>query len=68
MSRPSHDALMAAQEQLGQARDIERDAGNLAVSRYLNDLTLSIFRVSLDEEMDAHLTEAYRIADAEGGR
>lgn len=50
--RPSHDALMRAQEALGEARNIEQDAGNAAVARLLNQLVLTVFQVSLRADLD----------------
>lgn len=57
--RPSHDLLMQAEELLGKARDVERDAGNKGVAMVLNDLTLGIFKVALDTELDALADRAY---------
>lgn len=52
MKRPSHDLLMQAQAALGDAREVERQAGNRGVAMVLNDLALGVFRVALDTEID----------------
>jgi hypothetical protein len=57
--RPSHDLLMQAQEKLGEARDVERDAGNLGAWMVCNDLALSIFRIAIDTEFDDLANRAY---------
>jgi hypothetical protein len=53
--RPSHDALMAAQEALGNARNIEQAAGNNLVAELLNQLTLTVFKVALQDDLDEWL-------------
>jgi hypothetical protein len=53
--RPSHDALMAAQEALGNARNIEQAAGNNLVAELLNQLTLAVFKVALQDDLDEWL-------------
>lgn len=50
--RPSHDLLMQAQELLGRARDVEQDGGHKGVAMVLNDLTLGIFKVAIDNDID----------------
>jgi hypothetical protein len=67
--RPSHDYLMAAQEALGEARQIEQDAGNEAMARFLNQMVLAVFRLAIQSDIDAELTAAYAAPDAtEAGR
>lgn len=57
--RPSHDLLMKAQELLGEAREVERAAGNRGVSMVINDLTLGIFRIAIDTDVDDLANRAY---------
>lgn len=66
--RPSHDALMAAQEALGQARDIEQAAGNGPVSRMLNQLTLLVFKVAIQTDIDGHLLLAEQMKEPGGAQ
>lgn len=54
-ARPSHAELMAAQEALGKARDIEAAAGNAIVSELLNEFVLAIFKVAIQDDLDEWL-------------
>jgi hypothetical protein len=57
--RASHRQLMAAQEQLGKARDIETRAGRLGAADVLNSLVVSLFQIALDDEFDQLADRAY---------
>jgi len=59
MKRPSHDLLMQATEALSRAREVEQAAGNLGVAMVVNDVTLALFKVALDDEVDALANRAY---------
>lgn len=57
--RPSHDALMRAQDALGDARQAEEEAGNHGAAMVLNDLVISLFQIALSDEFDDLANRAF---------
>lgn len=52
---PSFEKLMAAQELLSRAREVEQAAGHPAVSQVLNSFVISLFQLALMEDAESVL-------------
>lgn len=61
---PSFDKLMAAEELLSEARDMEFAAGNNATGYALNSILLTLFQVALIDDAEAWLAPLYEAATA----
>lgn len=57
--RPSFDLLMRAQCLLGDAREVERAAGNRGAWMVLNEMAISIFQIAIGTEFDDLANAAY---------